>query len=146
MGLWVQPPLSSVRDSVIRAGVDPSPGWPLSQRITSAMTLMSKWEVKLLSRVLLRNLWTGSLPGFSVHRNSPGHSIEVSYFLQGSSWTRGSNPGLPLQCRQTLYLWATRKPQGRPPHFQMRTPLKTGIRTFNTWITANTPTHNKYFI
>ena len=45
-----------------------------------------------------------SLPGFSVHEDSPGKNIGVGYhaLLQGIFPTQGSNPDLP-HCRQILY-------------------------------------------
>ena len=45
-----------------------------------------------------------SLPGFSVHGNSPGKSTRVSChaLLQGIFPTQGLNPGV-LHCRQILY-------------------------------------------
>ena len=45
-----------------------------------------------------------SLPGSSVHGDSPGRNTGASYhaLLQGIFPTQGSNPGLP-QCRQVLY-------------------------------------------
>ena len=46
-----------------------------------------------------------SLPGSSVHGDSPGKNTGVGchFFLQGIFPTQGSNPGL-LHCRQILYL------------------------------------------
>ena len=46
----------------------------------------------------------GSLPGFSVHRDSPGKNTGVGCYalLQGIFPTQGLNPGLP-HCRQILY-------------------------------------------
>ena len=45
-----------------------------------------------------------SLPGSSVHRDSPGKNIGVGchFLLQGVFQSQGSNPGLP-HCRQILY-------------------------------------------
>ena len=45
-----------------------------------------------------------SPPGSSVHGDSPGKNIGVSYYslLPGDFPTQGSNPGLP-NCRQILY-------------------------------------------
>ena len=45
-----------------------------------------------------------SLPGSSVHGDSPGKNIRVSYhaLLQGIFPTQGSNSGLP-HCRWILY-------------------------------------------
>ena len=53
-----------------------------------------------------------SLPGSSVHGDSPGkHTGEDGHaLLQGIFPTRGSNPGLP-RCRQTLYRLSS---QGSP--------------------------------
>ena len=52
----------------------------------------------------LCNLMNYSLPGSSVHGNSPGKSTGVGShsLLQGIFPTQGSNPGLP-HCRQILY-------------------------------------------
>ena len=51
-----------------------------------------------------------SLPGFSVHGDSPGKNIEVGCHapLQGFFPTEGSNPGF-LHCWQNLAVWATRE-------------------------------------
>ena len=51
-----------------------------------------------------------SLPGSSVHGNSPGKNTEVGChaLLQGIFQTQGSNLDIP-HCRQILYHWATRK-------------------------------------
>ena len=51
-----------------------------------------------------------SLPGSSVHWNSPGKCTGMGChaLLQGIFPTQGSNPGL-LHCRQILYHWATRE-------------------------------------
>ena len=51
-----------------------------------------------------------SLPGSSVHEDSPGKNIGVGchFLLQGIFPTQGSNPCL-LHCRQILYRWATGK-------------------------------------
>ena len=53
-----------------------------------------------------------SLPGSSVHGDSPGKNTGVRNLssLQGIFPTQGSNPGLP-HCRQILYRWATREAQ-----------------------------------
>ena len=50
-----------------------------------------------------------SLPGSSVHWDSPGKYTGMGcHALQGIFPTQGSNPGL-LHCRQILYHWATRE-------------------------------------
>ena len=65
-----------------------------------------KWKWKSFSCIWLfvtpRTVW--SLPGSSVHRNSPGQNIGVGSrsHLQGIFPTQGSNPGLP-HCRRILY-------------------------------------------
>ena len=53
-----------------------------------------------------------SLPGSSVHGDSPGKNTGVGNpsRLQGIFPTQGSNPGL-LHYRQILYRWATREAQ-----------------------------------
>ena len=53
-----------------------------------------------------------SLPGPSIHGDSPGKNTGVGYhaLVQGIFPTQGSNPGLP-HCRQILYCQSH---QGRP--------------------------------
>ena len=48
-----------------------------------------------------------SLPGSSIHGNSPGKNTGVGchVLLQAFFQTQGSNPGLP-RCRQILYYWS----------------------------------------
>ena len=56
------------------------------------------------SCLMLCNPMDSSLPGSSVHGDSPGKNTEVGChaLLQGIFPTQGSNPGLP-HCRQILY-------------------------------------------
>ena len=82
---------------------------------------VKEWNVQMLSfeRVLcfvtqlcptLCDPMDCSPPGSSVHGDSPGKNTGVGYhaLLQGIFPTQGSNPGL-LNCRQTLWAWATRE-------------------------------------
>ena len=62
------------------------------------------------SCLILCNPMDCSLPGSSVHGDSPGKNTEVGChaLLQGIFLTQGLNPGLP-HCRWILYRWATRE-------------------------------------
>ena len=63
------------------------------------------WKWKLFSRVrLFVTPMSCSLPGSSVHADSPGQNTGVGSLslLQGIFPTQGSNPGLP-HCRWILY-------------------------------------------
>ena len=71
------------------------------------LTLFADWKVKVLvtqSCLTLHNPKDCSLPGSSVHWDSPGKNTGVGChsFLQGIFPTQGLNPGL-LHCRQILY-------------------------------------------
>ena len=58
----------------------------------------------VLSYSVVSNTMDWSLPGFSVHGDSPGKNTRVGFhaLLQGIFPTQGSNPGF-LNCRRVLY-------------------------------------------
>ena len=70
--------------------------------------------VLLVAQLALCNPMDCSLPGSSIHRDSPGKNTRVGChaLLQGIFLTQGSNPGLP-HCRQILYYLSH---QGSPLH------------------------------
>jgi len=76
-----------------------------------------------------------SLPGSSVHGDSPGKNTGVGFhtLLQGVFLTQGSNPGL-LHCRQILYCLSH---QGSP--YDPAIPLL-GMHTEKTTILKDTCT------
>ena len=93
----------------------PDPGMepmsPLSPALPSRfVTTSTAWDVpcavlRLVTQCLtLCNPVDCSLPGSSVHGDSPGKNTGVGChaFLQGTFPTQGSDPGLP-HCRQILY-------------------------------------------
>ena len=82
--------------------------------VTHYLCLWAMRKVCLVAQSCL-TLWDPmdySLPGSSVHGDSPGNNTGVGFhsFLQGLLPTQGSNPSLP-HCRQVLYRL---KPQGSP--------------------------------
>ena len=95
----------------------PSPGMEPMSLMSPALagrfiTTSAAWEVPcavlgLVAQCLtLCSLVDWSLPGFSVHGDSPGKNTGVGChaFLQGTFPSQGLNPGL-LHCRWILYCW-----------------------------------------
>ena len=72
-----------------------------------ASSPITSWEMCLVSQspLTLYDSMDCSLPGSSVHGDSPGRNTGVAChaFLQGTFPTRGSNPHLPF-CRWIIYL------------------------------------------
>ena len=72
-----------------------------------------KCTLSCLSCLTLCHSMDFSLPGSSVHGDSPGKNTGVGChaLLQGIFLTQGSNPSLLclLHCRRILYCWATRE-------------------------------------
>ena len=79
-----------------------------------------------------------SLPGFSVHEDSPGNNTRMGChsLLQGIFPTQGLNPSLP-DCRQTLYCWATGEALV-PLYPGLKTNLKISISVHELWCDPKT--------
>ena len=77
---------------------------PLSYQDSPLVCGSASVSAQSLSRVRLCDPMDCSLPGSSVHGDSPGKNIRVGchVLLQGIFLTQGSNPGL-LSCREILY-------------------------------------------
>ena len=85
--------------------VEKKPNWQWFKYKTCYSVIWKKYLL-LVAQVCLI-LWDPmdcSLPGFSVHGDSPGKNTGVGChsLIQGIFQTQGSNPGLP-HCRQILY-------------------------------------------
>ena len=83
-------------------------GWQCGLLISRCSELVpGKLKVKAIVSQSCLTLWDAmecSLPGSSVHGNSPGKNtgVDCHAFLQEIFPTQGSNPGIP-HCRQILY-------------------------------------------
>ena len=80
-----------------------------------------------------------SLPGSSVHGDSPGKNTGVAChaLFQGVFPTKGSNPGLP-HCRQILYSLkhqGSQKFNSSPQQSSSRTTTNSDSSTIKTWVT-----------
>ena len=117
---------------VISGGL--APGTPQILKSADAQILYIKWYHVGLSHVCLTlcDPMDCSLPGSSVHGDSPGKNIGVGChsLLQRIFPTQGSNPGLP-DCKQILYCLSH---QGSPSILEwVAYPFTTGSSQPRNW-------------